>query len=493
MRRIYVHIFLSFWLAMVLIIASAIGVTATIASHRMAQLSAMEPARMVEAAAAALHAQGEPGLEQWLKATAASHRELDLYVVEARGADLLHRPVPPRIEQWLALNDAPLSGGTGVRGYAPYGYDFAPHGVAPRQVALNRSHLLANPTLKAPDGTTYRMVIAWFGATPIDALGSSSTLGLLLLIAVVVSAAVCWWIARSISRPVAQLQLGARALALGNLDAQVDQSVCARRDELGRLARDFNEMARRLRSQIASKETLIRDISHELRSPLTRLRVTLALANEGHGDLGVQLERIERDIERLDGLIEDTLQFSRLSSADPAFVCEHVDLDQLLADVAADARLEATPAGKSVAVAPLPQLCIPANELLLRRALDNVLRNAVRFAPPDSAVELSARRAKGHYVIAVRDRGPGVPDTDRQRIFDAFYRVNEARDRISGGAGLGLAITARVMALHGGHAEARNAPDGGLIVELSLPEPEVAETPVLAEPTPSRTSTIRVA
>jgi len=118
---------------------------------------------------------------------------------------------------------------------------------------VNRSHLLANPTLKGPDGATYRMIIAWFGASPIDALGSSSTLAVLLLIAIVVSAAVCWWIAGSICRPVAKLQLGARALALGNLDAQVDQRVCARRDELGRLAPDFNEMATRLHSQIASK------------------------------------------------------------------------------------------------------------------------------------------------------------------------------------------------------------------------------------------------
>src|SRR5665213_1717955 len=239
---------------MVLIIAGAIGVTATIASHRMARLSAMAPARMVEDVARALHDQGKTGLSRWLKGTVASHPELDLYVVDAQGMDLLGRRVPQRIEQWLALNDAPLSDGARARGYAPYGYAFAPHGVAPRQVALNRSHLLANPILKAPDGTTYRMVVAWFGATPIDALGSSSTLGLLLLIAVIVSAAVCWWIARSISRPVAQLQLGARALALGDLDTQVDQRVCGRRDELGRLARDFNEMARRLRSQIASKE-----------------------------------------------------------------------------------------------------------------------------------------------------------------------------------------------------------------------------------------------
>ena len=197
---------------------------------------------------------------------------------------------------------------------------------------VNRSHLLANPTLKGPDGATYRMIIAWFGASPIDALGSSSTLAVLLLIAIVVSAAVCWWIAGSICRPVAKLQLGARALALGNLDAQVDQRVCARRDEL---------VAWRRTSTRWRRGCTRRSHPRELRFLLTRPKVTLALASEGEGDFGVQLERIERDIESLDRLIEDTLQFSRLSSADPVLVREEVDLDLLVADVAADARLEA--------------------------------------------------------------------------------------------------------------------------------------------------------
>ena len=118
----------------------------------------------------------------------------------------------------------------------------------------------------------------------------------------------CWWLARYISGPVTKLQTIARTLALGNLEARVDEPFCRRRDELGILAQDFNEMATRLRSQITSKEMLLRDISHELRSPLTRLRVALGLAQRGDGNLGVQLERIERDIERLDALIGQTLQ-----------------------------------------------------------------------------------------------------------------------------------------------------------------------------------------
>lgn len=469
MRRIYLRIFLSFWLAMVLIIASAIGVTAMIASYRISRLQSVTPSHLVDGASVALRSGGSEGLQRWLKAAAESRPELDLYVIDARGADILNRRIPKRIEPWIALSA--LQQAQHQQTLNTYGYAVGPHGLVPEQTGrLSRSHLLANPVLRSPDGTTLQMVIAWFGATPYDVLGSRSTISLVFLIAVAVSAGICWWIARYIAQPVAKLQESARALTLGALDAQVDPRVCARQDELGRLARDFNEMATRLRSQISSKETLIRDISHELRSPLTRLRVTLALAQQGEGDVGRQLERIERDIERLDALIEDTLQFSRLSSGEPGLTEDEIDIAELVEDVAADTRLEAAASRKEITVSGMPHLTVRANALLLRRALDNVLRNAVRFTPDGTTVEVSARETKDHHVVVVRDHGPGVPEADRQRIFEAFYRVNEARDRISGGAGLGLAITARVMAVHGGHAQARNAPGGGLLVELSLPE-----------------------
>jgi two-component system, OmpR family, sensor kinase len=280
---------------------------------------------------------------------------------------------------------------------------------------------------------------------------------------------VCWWLARYISAPVIKLQTTARTLALGNLEARVDESFCRRRDELGILAQDFNEMAARLRSQITSKEILLRDISHELRSPLTRLRVALSLAQRGDGNLGIQLERIERDIERLDALIGQTLQLSRLSSAGPAFAREDIDLGQLVNEVVEDAAFEASAAGKHLDLSFLPGLRAYGNFELLRRAVENILRNAIRFAPAGSTIEISTKCTLGEPIIAVRDHGPGVPEFDLERIFEAFYRVAQARDPDSGGVGLGLAIASRIMSLHGGDTKARNAIDGGLIVELRLP------------------------
>jgi two-component system sensor histidine kinase CpxA len=335
---------------------------------------------------------------------------------------------------------------------------------------FNRSHLLANPKIVASNGTTLTLLVAWFGGTPIDVLGADGITIPLLLIALGISTAICWWLARNISTPVTKLQAAARTFASGDLDARVDTQFCHRGDELGALARDMNQMAIRLQMQIASKERLLRDISHELRSPLTRLRVAFGLAQRDDGRLGVQLERMERDIERLDTLIGETLQLSRLSGSEQTFARAPVELADLINDVVDDADFEAGAAGKAISSSAADGLSAIGNFELLRRAIDNVVRNAIRFTPVGSNVEVSTRTANGCAIIAVRDHGPGVPDGDLNRIFDAFCRIADCTDRETGGVGLGLAITARTMALHGGNARARNAADGGLIVELCFPE-----------------------
>jgi two-component system sensor histidine kinase CpxA len=474
-KTLFLRIFISFWLAMVLILAGAIAVTATVAWHRIAMLNSVSPGEMMEGADGALANGGEHQLETWLAEIVASHPDLDIYVIDAAGHDVLQRQLPEHLVQWLALDGRSGTATSGSsKGYWPYGYDWAPSGVtASNQPGFNRSHLLANPKIVAPDGTVYTLLVAWFGATPIDVLGADGITIPLVLIAFAISAVVCWWIARYISRPVIKLQAIARTLALGNLEARVDEPFCRRRDELGILAQDFNEMAARLRSQIASKEILLRDISHELRSPLTRLRVALSLAQRGDGNIGTQLERIERDIERLDTLIGQTLQLSRLSSGGPTLAREDIDLGELVNEVVDDAQFEASAVGKRLDLSFLPGLRAHGNFELLRRAVENIVRNAIRFAPAGSTIEISTQSTLGESIVAVRDHGPGVPEFDLERIFEAFYRVAPARDSDSGGVGLGLAIAARIMALHGGGTKAHNASDGGLIVELRFPSSHI--------------------
>jgi two-component system OmpR family sensor kinase len=476
-NTLFFRIFVSFWLAMMLILAGAVAVTATVAWFRITTLGNIDPGEMVNGATVAVQDGGMSGLKTWLGQVVGEHPGLDIYLVDASGKDILERPLPEHVVQWLVLDGRPPSAkedSINAR-YWPYGYDWSPSGItASHYPGFNRSHLLANPKIAVPGGPALTLLVAWFGATPIDVLGADGITIPLLLIALGISAAICWWLARHISRPVAKLQAVARTFASGDLDSRVDERLSRRRDELGILARDFNQMAARLQSQIASKEMLLRDISHELRSPLTRLRVALGLAQRDDGSLAVQLERMERDIERLDALIGETLQLSRLSGAAPTFAGEPIELEQLVGEVVEDAHFEASAVGKHISPSTTSGLSAFGNFELLHRAVDNVIRNAIRFAPVGTNVEVSTRIADGSAIVAVRDYGPGVPENDLHRIFEAFYRVADARDRETGGVGLGLAITARIMSLHGGNAKARNAADGGLIVELCFPGARLA-------------------
>jgi two-component system sensor histidine kinase CpxA len=228
-------------------------------------------------------------------------------------------------------------------------------------------------------------------------------------------------------------------------------------------------MADHVRRLLASKEDLLRGMSHELRSPLARLRVASGLARQPGADVARQLDRIELEAERLDTLIGQMLQLSQLRAVEPAIPRAPMDLTSLLSEVVEDARLEASAADKSVAWTPGESVHVESDHGLMRSAIENVLRNAVRFTKPGSAVTATLEQERGEARIVIEDRGPGVPPAELERIFEPFYRVAEARDRDSGGTGLGLAITARILHLYGGRVRATNAAEGGLRVEIRLP------------------------
>ena len=225
-------------------------------------------------------------------------------------------------------------------------------------------------------------------------------------------------------------------------------------------------MADRLRANRGAITQLLRDISHELRSPLARMRVALGLARQPPADLTRQLDRLERDIERLDGLISQVLKLARLHGTEAPFVRETFDLDDVIEEVVRDANFEGAVKNCKVRLQGAANVAVNGNRDLVRSAIENVLRNAVRYSPHDAPVDLSVTSADGGVVIAVRDRGPGVPAADLTRIFEPFYRVAESRDRDSGGEGIGLAITAQVMKTQGGSARAHNIQSGGLEVQL---------------------------
>jgi two-component system sensor histidine kinase CpxA len=213
----------------------------------------------------------------------------------------------------------------------------------------------------------------------------------------------------------------------------------------------------------------VSDISHELRSPLPRLTVALALARKNASDqLTPMLDRMEREAERLNGMIGNLLSLSRMEAVTERADRVAINVNELLREVVDDAQFEAEHRGASVQLQTDGNCPVMGHPALLRSALENVVRNAIRYTAPGTPVEVSTGCRGSKLKVVVRDHGPGVPESELTNVFRPFYRVENARDRDSGGTGLGLAITERVVRLHGGTVEAHNDPSGGLSVEIQL-------------------------
>ncbi len=295
-------------------------------------------------------------------------------------------------------------------------------------------------------------------------------MGVQLGISALVGGLICYLLAWRITAPVRRLRQVVQQLAAGDLTVRTGIGLARQGDEIADLGRDFDRMAERIETLLLSQKQLVRDISHELRSPLARLQVALGLTRRAVPPEAERLlDRIEQEGERLNALIGELLTLSLLENGTAMADREPVELQELLAEVVEDALFEAAESGRQVRLAATPAL-VEGNRELLRRAVENVVRNALRYTAEGTAVMLSCQRdGQGDALLTVQDQGPGVPEQMLAAIFQPFYRVAEARDRQSGGTGIGLAITARTLALHGGTVTARNRPEGGLEVAMRLP------------------------
>jgi len=274
----------------------------------------------------------------------------------------------------------------------------------------------------------------------------------------------CYWLAFHLTSPVRKLQKAVECFGRGDLSARAGS---IRRDELGQLARTFDRMAERIETLLTAERRLLLDISHELRSPLARLGVAVELARSGD-DLNAALNRIQKESDRLNSLVGQLLQVTRAEGDPNSLRRNSVRLDELVQQLVDDSAIEAEAHGCEVKYEKREPVTVAGDPEMLRRAVENVIRNAIRYAPRDSAVEVSLARNNGHAVVDVRDHGPGVPADALPRLFDAFYRVESDRDRSSGGIGLGLSIARRAIELHKGSIRARNA-GPGLEVEMEIP------------------------
>ena len=280
----------------------------------------------------------------------------------------------------------------------------------------------------------------------------------------------CYLLARYLTIPVVRLRAATQHFAAGDLTARVGSASGRRRDELIDLGRDFDAMAERIEGLMNAQKRLISDVSHELRSPLTRLNVSLELAKQRAGaEAAPMLDRIEREATRLSELIGQLLTLSKLENTNEAVGKEVVALSQLVQEVCSDADFEAQAKHRHVKLLRNDACTMSGSAELLRRALENVVRNAIRYTKDGTTVEVALTRQQNEAWITVRDYGAGVPESSLADLFRPFYRVADARDRQTGGIGLGLAITERAIKLHNGTVQAANATGEGLLVTIGLP------------------------
>jgi len=456
MHSLYWRIFFAFWAALALILVGTVTVAVNATAHRTDR-PWIQRGQLYAQAARAFESGGAPELENWLQSLAAEPFSRT-FVVGPDGREVLGRPLP-RTLSTLPDSDRGASARSGT----------APGAIAPVGGAL---------VLVAPGGGTYHVVVGPVRDSP-RLFGELEQPGVplaILAIALAASAGVCYLLARYLAAPVDRLRLATRQMAAGDLDVRVLPALRGRQDDLGLLAADLDAMAQRLQQLLEAKQQLLRDVSHELRSPLTRLQLALSLARREHTSADRYLARIAREADRLEQLIARTLKLVRLERPAGAPIEQRsLDIGELLHTIASDVAIEADARGCLVNVQAAERLLVRGDLELLRSAFENVIRNAVRFSPEGGVVVVSARRVAerdlGETVeIAVHDSGPGVPEKELGLIFEPFYRVDAARaHQGAAGEGLGLAIAARALTTHGGAISAHNMPGGGLVVVVTLP------------------------
>jgi signal transduction histidine kinase len=448
MHALYWRIFLAFWAALALILVGALTVAVNATKHRT-ERPWIQRGQLYSQAATAFQQGGSTALRHWLDGLAPDARNRT-FILNPDGSEMLARSLPASLYGPGRAAAVPRASGVGI--------------IAPVGGAL---------VLMTPQAGSFHVIVGPVRDSP-RLFGELELPGVplaVLVIALAVSAAVCYVLARYLAAPVDRLRLATRRLASGDLNVRVLPAL-RRRDDLGLLAADLDLMSERLRQLLEAKQQLLRDVSHELRSPLTRLQLALSLARRESAGGERHLIRAGLEADRLEQLLARTLKLVRLEQPVGTMERALIDLAGLLRTIVSDVAIEADARGCDVIVELPEALPVHGDVELLRSAFENVIRNAVRHSPPGAAVTIEGRVSglDGEEVkVGVRDRGPGVPEKDLTLIFEPFYRVEAAREhRGDGGEGLGLAIAARAIALHEGRISAANAPGGGLLVSVSL-------------------------
>jgi two-component system, OmpR family, sensor histidine kinase CpxA len=462
MRSLFLKIFLSYWAAQALFVVLAILVTSAIHPQDSPRFEYFRMST-AEQAAQAFERGGQAELRRYLEVFEKSlHTRAFLF--DPSGHELSGRSSSPEWARNLALG-AP-AGPSGIWGWL----------VSDRRVSQ---------AVTGSDGQHFILVFER-PVTPRLWFSPSRAPGIGIFVAILSSGLVCFFLARYLTSPVVRLRAATQRLASGDLTARAGGSRSPGSDEIGQLVRDFDGMAGRLESLVNAQSRLLHDISHELRSPLARLNVALGLARQRTGpDAESAINRIELEANRLNELIGRLLVLARMEGGEDPAEMEPIQLDELVREIVKDAEFEALGRNCRVRCEISDHPAVMGTAALLHSAIENVVRNAMRYTGEGTQVEVrlaQVNAANGlEAVIRVSDEGPGVPEAALDKLFRPFYRIDDARVRQTGGVGLGLSITDRAVRLHHGSVKAANRPGGGLVVEIRLPATSPAITAVSHE------------
>jgi two-component system, OmpR family, sensor histidine kinase CpxA len=449
MKSLFLKIFISFWVAQALFLVMAIVVMLAFRPQRNASWEALRSTALTEAIDAYEHG-GAAKAHEYLE-NLQMRQHVRAFVFDEQGNEISGRSSPGWAER--------VAGGRPV---APRpGMIFPRPQILTESKASDDGHHLYTIALELPPGPR-----VFFGPWGIPVPG--------LIIAVLTSGIVCYFLSWYLTKPVVRLRAATRQLAAGDLSARAGgQAKSVGHDEIAGLVRDFNAMAERIETLMKAQSRLLNDISHELRSPLARLNVALGLARQRSGpESAVMLERIELEAGRLNELIGRLLTLARMEDGEQRVPSIPVALDEVVLAVGEDAEFEAQARHCHVhSEIPEGNWTVLGDVSLLHSAIENVVRNAIRYTREGSAVEIGLEKnaASNEAIVCVTDCGSGVPADALEKLFQPFYRLDDARGRQTGGVGLGLAITERAVRFHGGRVTASNRAEGGLMVEIHLP------------------------
>ncbi len=449
MHRLVWKIFFSFWFSLIIFAGASLTLASLFVEQARLDDSSQSPRdrlkQHLEEARRVAQSEDADGLVAWLKEL--DRREVvPILLIDRHGRDLLGRSVSDHLAERIERPPPP-------RG--------------------RHRRTLPRGLVQIPGGAEYRLVPDFRAVTLQRVLTRPRVMAIPFIAAAIISGLMSFFLARYLSRPIRRLSRATRRFGSGDLGLRVAPTLGGRRDEVAELAHDFDHMAERLQTLISAQRQLLSDVSHELRSPLARLQVALGLARQRDTTQpSPELDRIEREAERLNELIAQLLSLARLETGAGLSHTESVDLADLVAEIAENTDFEIAPSGRRVVIVNRTPTPVEANPPLLHSALENVVRNAAKYTAEGTSVEIALTpddQHPGWVLIQVRDHGPGVPENRLDHLFEPFVRVGDARDRASGGYGLGLAIAKRAIQLHGGQVSASNHAEGGLAVSIRLP------------------------